>query len=174
MSSSEVLERIRTFLAEQGVSFVEKEHPPTFTSEESARARGEPLSVGAKALLIKTDAVFRLFVLPADRKVDSQAIKRGLGAKKTRFADAAELLELTGLVPGCVPPFGRPVLPLELVADPALELNDRVAFNAGSLTHSIVMSSADYRRVAGARWMTISLEPDGRGDSGQGTGNSRT
>ena len=37
-----------------------------------------------------------------------------------RFADAAELLELTGLVPGSVPPFGPPVLPLELWADPAL------------------------------------------------------
>jgi prolyl-tRNA editing enzyme YbaK/EbsC (Cys-tRNA(Pro) deacylase) len=156
MTTTDVLEKIRAHLNAAGVAFVEKQHPPTFTSEESARARGEPLSIGAKALLIKTDDVYRLFVLPADRKVDSRAIKQALGVKKLRFADAAELAQLTGLVPGSVPPFGEPVLPLELVADPALENNDRIAFNAGSLTSSIIMSSADYRRVAGARWLPFS------------------
>ena len=100
-----VLQAIRDFLNAQASSFDEKQHEPTFTSEESARARGESLSIGAKALVIKTDDQYRLFVLPADRKVDSQAIRRALGAKKTRFANAEELAELTGLVPGSVPPF---------------------------------------------------------------------
>jgi prolyl-tRNA editing enzyme YbaK/EbsC (Cys-tRNA(Pro) deacylase) len=157
MMAGEVTQRIRDFLAAAGVSFVEKEHQPTFTSEESARARGESLSIGAKALVIKTDGVYRLFVLQADRKADSQAIKRGLGVKKMRFADATELAELTGLVPGSVPPFGEPILPVELVADPALLANDQIAFNAGSLTTSIVMASSDYERVAGARWIAFSL-----------------
>ncbi|MEX0677587.1 MAG: YbaK/EbsC family protein [Pirellulales bacterium] len=155
---SEVLEAVRALLGAAGVSFVEKHHEPTHTSEESARARGEPLRIGAKALVIKTDGVYRLFVLPADRKVDSQAIKRHLGVKKLRFADAAELLELTGLVPGSVPPFGPPVLKLPLVADPALLENDKVAFNAGSLTTSIIMASADYKQVSAAQWLSFAVE----------------
>ncbi len=157
MSAISVLDAIRAYLESKGVEFVEKHHEPTRTSDESARARGEPLRIGAKALLIKTDGRFRLFVLPADRKVDARAIKRHFGAKKLRFADAAELLTLTGLAPGSVPPFGEPILELELIADPALCDNDKVAFNAGSLTASIVMSSADYRRVAGAQWLAFSL-----------------
>jgi prolyl-tRNA editing enzyme YbaK/EbsC (Cys-tRNA(Pro) deacylase) len=155
---SQVLEAVRGLLTGAGVPFVEKQHEPTHTSEESARARGEPLRVGAKALVIKTDGVYRLFVLPADRRVDSQAIKRGLGVKKLRFADAAELLELTGLVPGSVPPFGRPVLELPLVADPALLENEKIAFNAGSLTTSVIMASADYQRVSGAQWLSFAAE----------------
>src|SRR5436190_11694384 len=110
-TSNSVLDAIRRLLAEHGVAFQEKHHPPTLTSEQSAAARGEPLGVGAKALLLKTDDVFRLFVLCADRKLDSAAIKRQLKAKKVRFATAAELQELTGLVPGAVPPFGPPILP---------------------------------------------------------------
>ena len=157
MSAISVLDAIRAYLESKGVEFVEKHHEPTHTSDESARARGEPLRIGAKALLIKTDGRFRLFVLPADRKVDARAIKRHFGAKKLRFADAAELLTLTGLAPGSVPPFGEPILELELIADPALCDNDKVAFNAGSLTASIVMSSADYRRVADAQWLAFSL-----------------
>jgi len=154
-----VLERVRRLLREQRVEFVEKQHAPTFTSAESAQARGESLSIGAKALLLRTDDRYRLFVLPADRKLDSRAVKAQLAVKKMRFATADELLDLTGLVPGSVPPFGAPILPLELIADTALERLERIAFNAGSLTDSIIMSLADYRRVAGARWLAISEEP---------------
>jgi prolyl-tRNA editing enzyme YbaK/EbsC (Cys-tRNA(Pro) deacylase) len=157
MCSTGVLEAIRRWLGEAGVSFVEKHHEATHTSEESARARGEPLKIGAKALVVKTDGVFRLFVLPADRKLDSQAVKRHLGVKKLRFADAAELAQLTSLVPGSVPPFGPPIIALELFADPALCDNEKIAFNAGSLTTSIVMASADYRRVAAAQWIECSV-----------------
>jgi Ala-tRNA(Pro) deacylase len=158
MNQFSVLQSVRELLNSAGVAFVEKQHEPTYTSEQSALARGEPLEIGAKALVIKTDAQYRLFVLPADRRVDSQAIKRQLSVKKTRFADAAELLALTGLVPGCVPPFGPPVLELPLVADPLLLANEKVAFNAGSLTTSIIMGSADYQRVSGARWLSFAAE----------------
>ena len=156
MKERTVLEAIRDFLRSVGVEFVEKQHEPTRTSADSARARGESLAIGAQALVIKTDDEFRLFVLPADRKADSQAIKRELRLKKMRFASPEELLELTGLGPGSVPPFGPPVLPLELWVDPALCDQPKIAFNAGSLTTSIVMSSDAYRRVCGARWLAFS------------------
>lgn len=145
-----ILDRIRAWLTTEGVVFREVHHEPTRTSEDSARARGEELRVGGKALLIKVDDIFRLFVLSADRKLDSAAIKDRFAAKKTRFATPQELADLTGLVPGSVPPFGAPILPFPLFLDPSVLENDRIAFNAGSLTDSIVMPIADYRRLAGA------------------------
>jgi prolyl-tRNA editing enzyme YbaK/EbsC (Cys-tRNA(Pro) deacylase) len=140
-------------LQRESISFREVHHEPTRTSEESARARGEELRVGGKALMVKVDAEFRLFVLSADRKLDSAAIRSwwgaGSGAKtKTRFASPEELMELTGLVPGSVPPFGPPILPFPLYVDPSVFENERIAFNAGSLTDSIIMGTADYRRLA--------------------------
>jgi Ala-tRNA(Pro) deacylase len=143
-----LLDRIRAWLLAEGVSFREVHHEPTRTSEDSARARGEELRVGGKALLIKVDDVYRLFVLSADRKLDSAAIKRHFAARKTRFATPEELADLTGLVPGAVPPFGQPLLPFPLYADPSVFANERIAFNAGSLTDSIVMPTGDYRRLA--------------------------
>ena len=154
--SGNVTDAIRTLLESAGVTYRTVEHPPTHTSEESAQARGEPLHIGGKAILLKTDDVFRLFVLPADRKLDSAAIKRELGVKKTRFATAEELMQLTGLVPGSVPPFGQPVLPFELFVDEAIQQNDRIAFNAGSLTISFVVPMADYLRVAQPRVFAFS------------------
>ena len=143
-----VLDQIRRLLTDVGVEFREVQHEPTFTSEEAAAARGEELRIGGKALLIKTDDDFRLFVLSAVRKLQSSAIRRQLKLKRTRFATADELRELTGLVPGAVPPFGRPILPFELYVDRSIVSNPRIAFNAGSLTDSIVLSVQDYLKVA--------------------------
>jgi prolyl-tRNA editing enzyme YbaK/EbsC (Cys-tRNA(Pro) deacylase) len=94
------------------------------------------------------DSEFRLFVLSADRKLNSAAVRGHFGAKKIRFASPEELMDLTGLVPGSVPPFGAPILPFPLYVDPSVFENDRVAFNAGSLTDSVVMGIDDYRRLA--------------------------
>ena len=155
----QILDSIRRLLTEAGVLFREVHHAPTYTSEESARARGEELRVGGKAIVLKTDDVIRLFVLPADRKLDSQAVKRELGVKKTRFATAEELQQLTGLVPGSVPPFGPPVLPFELFVDETIRGNDRIAFNAGSLTDSIILATADYLALAKPAVFTFSSQP---------------
>ncbi len=147
--SIKTLEKIRHHLHEAGIDFREVQHQPTRTSEESAAARGEPLNVGAKALLLKTDDVFQLFVLPADRKLDSTAIRRHLGVRRTRFASVEELHELVGLVPGAVPPFGEPILPFTLYADETVGTEtNRVAFNAGLLTHSIIMAATDWQTIA--------------------------
>ena len=144
-----ILKRIRSHLDAAGIIYREVQHEATRTSEASAIARGEELRVGAKALLLRTDDVFRLFVLPADRKLDSNAVRRYLGVRRTRFATVDELIELVGLVPGSVPPFGEPILPFKLYADTRLgEGTDRVAFNAGSLTDSIIMSATDWARIA--------------------------
>lgn len=143
------LEKIRNHLNAAGIEYREVHHQPTRTSEESAAARGEALSTGAKALLLRTDDVFRLFVLPADKKLDSSAVRRHTGARKTRFASVEELYELVGLVPGAVPPFGEPILPFELYADESVgAANGRVAFNAGSLTDSIIMAASDWQAIA--------------------------
>jgi Ala-tRNA(Pro) deacylase len=143
-----VHEKIRKHLDGLGISYREIHHAPTPTSEESARARGEPLAVGGKALVLRLgNGIYTLFVFSAARRLDSGSVRKRFG-RGIRFATPEELLELTGLVPGSVPPFGSPILPMPLYADPSTLANDRIAFNAGSLTDSMVMASADWARAA--------------------------
>jgi Ala-tRNA(Pro) deacylase len=156
-----ILRAIRELLGREGVAYREVQHAPTFTSEQSAQARGEDVRIGGKALLMKTDQVFRLFVLSAALKIDSAAIKRHFQIKKLRFASADELRDLTGLVPGSVPPFGAPILPFELFADPSVFENDKIAFNAGSLTDSIILPVEDYQRVAQPMVFRFTAPADG-------------
>ena len=153
-----MLDTIRDLLTRQGADFREIHHQPTRTSEESARARGEPVAIGGKALLMKVGGEHALFVISAARRVDSAALRRELGVKKLRFASAEELHELTGLAPGSVPPLGEPVLPFPLHADESVFENDRIAFNAGSLIDSIIMSVADWERIAQPRRLRFSKQ----------------
>lgn len=138
------LDRITQWLAAHETAFKTLHHRATRTSEESAAVRGESLAVGAKAIVLKIGDRFALFVISAARRLDARKIRAFLGVKKVRFATPDELMALTGLVPGSVPPFGRPILDLDLFVDTSVQENDRVAFNAGSLTDSIMMASEDY------------------------------
>lgn len=147
--ANSVTERLRAWFDREAIAYRVVEHEPTFTSEQSAAARGEPLEIGAKAILLKADDTFVLVVLSAARRIDSRALAQHLGVRKTRFATAEELLALTGLTPGAVPPFGRPVFDLPLHIDRSVTLNEKTAFNAGSLTTSIIMRTTDYLRLAG-------------------------
>lgn len=161
-----ILDLIRQHLQSQSIAFREVHHAPTFTSEESAKARGEDLRIGGKALLMKVGDVFRLFVLSASLKADSAAIREKFAVRKIRFATADELKELTGLVPGSVPPFGRPVLPFDLFADPSVTANEKIAFNAGSLEDSIILRVDDWLRAAQPEVFRFAAFPESRsGDS---------
>ena len=145
----DVFENICGLLEKENKAFRKVVHEPTYTSEESAKARDEDLSIGGKAILMKVDKTEHLFVLSASKKINSKKIRDHLHAKKIRFSTADELLQLCGLVPGSVPPFGFPILPVKLYLDKSfIESNEKIAFNAGRLTHSIVLDLNDYIQVA--------------------------
>ncbi|HER00215.1 MAG TPA: hypothetical protein ENO22_12820 [candidate division Zixibacteria bacterium] len=144
----EIYQKLKKFLKENRIEFREINHQPTFTSEESANVRGEDLSVGGKALVMKIDDDFKLFVISASKKIDSRKIKKHFNVKRTRFATEEELKELTDLVPGAVPPFGRPIIDIDLYADRSVTENERIAFNAGSLSNSFILETGDYLKIA--------------------------
>jgi prolyl-tRNA editing enzyme YbaK/EbsC (Cys-tRNA(Pro) deacylase) len=141
-----ILEKVLVLL--EGCDFTVVQHPPTRTSEESASARGEELKIGGKALVLKLNNEYGIFVLSADHTIDNKRLKEELGIKKIRFASVEELLQLTGLPPGAVPPFGRPIIDLNLYVDPSILENEFIAFNAGSLTTSIKLKVEDYLKRA--------------------------
>ena len=138
-----VFERVESLLNQHGIAFQVLRHEPVYTSEEAARIRGTPLASGAKALICKGEDRFVMFVVPADRKLDSHAVRRAKGWRKLRFATREEVLELTGLAPGSIPPFGS-LFGLPTLSDERLGDNEVINFNAGDHSISVSMRYADY------------------------------
>jgi Ala-tRNA(Pro) deacylase len=144
--SHSIFQRIDSLLTEHGAEYRVLRHDPVYTSEEAARVRGTPLASGAKALVCKGEEGFVMFVVPADRKLESHAVRRAKGWRKLRFATREEVVELTGLAPGSIPPFGS-LFGLPTLCDERLGDNEVINFNAGDHSISVSMRYADYVQV---------------------------
>lgn len=138
--------RLVTMLEDRGVPFQTLRHAPVFTSQEAAEVRGTSLASGAKALICKTGDEFQMFVVPADRRLASAAVRRQLGIRSLRFASREEVGQLTTLTPGSIPPFGS-LFTLTTFCDHSLGDQDQINFNAGDHSISISMAFADYLAV---------------------------
>jgi len=146
MDQTSVFERIECLLQQHRVQFTVSRHAPVFTSAEAAAVRGTPLASGAKALVCKADAAWVMFVMPADRKLASKQVRKARAWKGLRFADKDEVLELTGLTPGSIPPFGS-LFGLPTLCDRSLSEHGNINFNAGDHSISVSMKFEDYVAV---------------------------
>jgi len=136
-------DKLKSFLDENKISYEYKEHEEVRTSEEAAKARGEDIKIGAKAMILKADDKFVMLVLSAAKKIDSKRVKDILGVKSLRFATPEEVTQLTGCIPGGVPPFAN-IFGLDLMVDKTIPQNEFMAFNAGERTKSLKLKTKDY------------------------------
>lgn len=143
-----VADRVESLLA--AVPHRVIDHPPASDSASAASARGTPLEIGGKSLVMKLDRGigFAVLVVGGDRRIDNAALRRHLRVRRYRFATEAELQQITGLQPGCVPPFGRPVFDVPLFVDTDTASRPRIAFSLASHTRSVEMATADWLAVA--------------------------
>ncbi len=141
--SNTVFSRLQKSLLDHNVNFKELRHEPVYTSQEAARVRGVALASGAKALVCKAEDRFVMFVMPADRRLANKKIRRLLGIRKLRFAARDEVADLTGLLPGSIPPFGS-LFALPTWCDEKLAEETQINFNAGDHAISISMAYSDY------------------------------
>jgi Ala-tRNA(Pro) deacylase len=155
--SDSVFSRIDDLLTRHAIVFDVLRHRPVYTSEEAAEVRGTPLASGAKALVCKADGQYVMFVLPADRRLASKEVRRAKGWRKLRFADREEVLSLTGLEPGSIPPFGS-LFELPTLCDERLGENETINFNAGDHSVSVSMRYEDYVRVEAPELGTFGCE----------------
>lgn len=155
-----VFERVRQLLDTKNVAYDVLRHEPVYTSEEAAAVRGTPLASGAKALICKGGEEVVMFVVPADRKLASREIRRARKWRKLRFLNRDEVLELTGLQPGSIPPFGS-LFGLPTLCDERLGENARINFNAGDHSISVSMKYEDYVRVESPEMGIFAADTEG-------------
>ncbi len=149
---SETHQRLLDLLSLEGARYRVVDHEAVGKCEAVSEIRGTALGQGAKALVCKVKGngvnQHALAILPADQQADLGQLATYLGGLRASLASPAEVDELTGCVFGAIPPFSfHPQL--TLVADPLLfERYGEIAFNAGVLTKSIILNTADYLRIA--------------------------
>lgn len=138
-------------------------HAPARSTAHLAELRGATEADGVKCLLMKAHRTFTLVALRADHALDNRALRHALGVNRLRFATRPELLDLTGLVPGQVPPIGEPLLPLPLVADVSVWSRPTLSFTCGTHTDSLTLDLATWEDLAQPRKLSFARPPGADG-----------
>ena len=147
---TEVTRKAIELLASKGINFEKLEHAVVTTSSEASGARGSKLSQGAKAIIVKANDQFYHLIISAAVQLDNNKLRKVLGTRRVRFATTEELFEITGCLPGAVPPFGN-LFGLPVFMDNALMEEDTVYFNCGSHTISLRMRRSDLVEATNAQ-----------------------
>ena len=145
-------EQLRALLDREGASYRVIEHEPEGRTEVIAKIRGNRIEQSIKSMVLQVrltrkENIYCLANIPGHCRVDFNGVKNYFNADSVAFAQREKAQELTGCVIGSIPPFSFNEQ-LQLLADPLIQENEEVVFNAGRLDRSIMMKLSDYIRIA--------------------------
>jgi Cys-tRNA(Pro) deacylase len=149
----EPVERVSTFLRQQGVEARVEEFPEgTPTAADAARAVGCKLGQIVKSLVFDCGGRWVVALIPGDRRADASKIARAAGVPKAKIASPEQVENATGFVAGAVAPFPLPHVDRVFV-DRNLLSHKRLWVGAGSPSHMAEVSAGDLVRLSRAQVM---------------------
>lgn len=140
--------RLKEFLNSYGVAFQTLPHAPTFTAAETAAAAHVPGRDLAKPVMVRLDGELAMVVVPADRMVSLEQVRRAAGAASAEMAAEKEFNDrFPDCEPGAMPAMGN-LYGMKVYADRALTRDPTIAFNAGTHDELVQLSYDDFARLA--------------------------
>jgi Ala-tRNA(Pro) deacylase len=138
---------IKDYLAKSCSTYWHKTHPIAFTAQEIAQMDHISGREMAKTVVLKASGRLIMAVLPADRVIDMNALRRQIGCKTLTLATESEFKErFTPCRPGAMPPFGR-LFKLPIFCDRALAEQREIEFNAGTHMDTIRMAFTEFAQL---------------------------
>jgi Cys-tRNA(Pro) deacylase len=153
------LERVRAFLSARGLEggLVSFDDRSTKTCELAAEAVGCEVGQIVKSLVFVADGRAVLALVAGDRRGDTGAIGKLVGAKKVHFADADTVRAATGYAIGGVSPYDLPE-ELTVLVDDSLTRFDVVFTAAGTPSSMVRIQRETLFELAGGQVARISRE----------------
>lgn len=139
--------KLKAFLDENKVKYVTISHSPSYTAQEIAAEAHIPGKHFAKTVIVKLDGKLAMVVEPAHEKVNLDSVKATTGSSEVEIASEHEFKDqFPGCELGAMPPFGN-LYNMEVYMVGSLTEGQDIAFNAGTHSELIKMSSADFKKL---------------------------
>lgn len=139
--------KLMEFLDQQKIKYVVIRHSMAFTALEIAKSAHVPMKDMAKTIIVKINGQHAMVVLPANYRIDIDALRE---AFQTDDVVLANELEFSTLFPDCeigaMPPFGN-LYGMDVYVEEPLSEREQIAFNAGSHSETIKMPYKDYEQL---------------------------
>lgn len=147
---SENNERCQELIRSLGLNPRVVTHEPILNYETAEKVDEELGLTGTetKTLFLKgKSGKYYLFITLASERMDAKIIKNLVG-EKVSMVSGDEMIELTGMQPGCMTPFGlKNGLIESVVVDPKLDDEEKLILAFGSETMSVEMTPKDLETI---------------------------
>lgn len=149
--------KVKDYLDKQDVDYEEIIHKTVYTAYDAAQTLKRELKEIAKNLLIQADKTFVLVIVPADKKIDLNKLKKALGAKKVSIPNEKVMVKILKIKPGTISSFGK-LHQLETLVDKAMAGTKKAVFSTGSFTDSVLMKVKDFIQLEEAKLADIAMK----------------
>lgn len=149
------LKKLINKLNSSNIKYIPKEHRKVYTTFDAAQTQKINLSSLAKTLLIKADKEFVFAVIPGNRMLEIQKLKKLVnkyleqdGENKAKNLSIANEMQIKRNITkniGALPPFGS-IYGCRTYVDKLLLRNKKINLNAGSFTNSLEITPAQYKK----------------------------
>lgn len=148
--------KVKKYLDSKGVDYEELAHKTVYTAYDAAQTLKKQLKEIAKTILVEADKTHALVVLPADKKIDMEKLKKALGAKKISIPNEKVMIKVLKIKPGTLSSFGR-LHDLEVVVDKAMLGVKKAVVSTGSFTDSVFIKVKDFVQSEEARLANVAM-----------------
>lgn len=148
---------VKKYLDAKGVDYEEIAHKTVHTAYDAANTLKKSLKEIAKTILIEADKTHALVVLPADKKIDMEKLRKALGAKKVSIPSEKIMIKVLKIQPGSLSSFGR-LHDLEVIVDKSMAEVKKVVVSTGSFTDSVFLKVKDFIQSEEAKMANIAMK----------------
>ncbi len=123
--------KVSKFVDQNGAKAEKVEHRTVYTAKDKASTLKVPLKSVGKTLVVKLGKDLALVLVPSNKNVDKQKLKKLAQAKKVDFATERLIKSrFKGVKLGSVPPFGK-IFKMPVYVDKSLLKENKVYLNSG-------------------------------------------
>lgn len=139
-----VAKTLDNFLKKNNVKYVTITHSPAYTVQDIAQISHIPGKTLAKSVIVTLGNKMAMVVIPGDKKIDLDALKRTSNEEDVHLASETEFKsKFSDCEVGAMPPFGN-LYGMPVYVDTGLSTASEIGFNAGTHSELVKMSYSDF------------------------------
>lgn len=137
-------QKLNDFLKNKKIKYVTITHSPAYTAQDISMLTHIPSDTMAKSVIVSLGKDFAMVVIPGNKKIDIESLKKTAHEDEARIASESEFKnQFSDCEVGAMPPFGN-LYGMKVYVDDGLSSAAEIGFNAGSHSEIMKMSYKDY------------------------------
>lgn len=140
--------KLKKLLDNHKIKYVAVTHSTAYTIQEVAESAHIPGHHMAKPVIVDIDRKLAMVVIPGNKKIDLEKLKKFCQGKDAHLATENEFKDVfKDCEVGAMPPFGH-LYGLDVYLDDELSRDEEIAFNSGTHSEVIKMKYKDFEMLS--------------------------